>query len=100
MGMVVVALNLESAVGREIDVQDIEVHREFEKYVVTYTDVGYADNARMQLSVTLLVMSIFSKYLVMRHSGALRARLKAPTFGAQTLVIQLRIPGLRETCDE
>jgi hypothetical protein len=56
MDLVMVALNLESAVGREIDVQDIEVYREFEKYVVT-----------------LLVMSIFSNYLVMRHSDALRA---------------------------
>jgi hypothetical protein len=38
-------LNLETAVGREKDVQDIDVHGEFEKRVVT-----------------LLVMSIFFKF--------------------------------------
>ena len=49
-------INLESADGREKDVQDIGVYREFEKCVVT-----------------LLVMSIFSSFLVMRHSDASRA---------------------------
>ena len=36
---------LETAVGREKDVHDIDVHGEYEKLVVTYMDVGYADNA-------------------------------------------------------
>ena len=65
--------NLKTAVGHEKDVRDIDVHGEYEKCVVTYTDVGYADNARMQLSVTLLVMSLFSDFPVIRHSGASRA---------------------------
>ena len=53
--------------------RDIEVHSEFEK-----------------CAVTLLVMSIFSSLL-----SASRARLRAPTFGVQTFVIQLRILGSR-----
>ncbi len=45
-----------------------------------------------QLSATLLVMR---SYLVL--PGASRARLKAPTFGAWTFVIQLRFLGLIES---
>ena len=67
---------LETAVGREKDVHDIDVHGEYEKLVAT-----------------LLVMRGFSDFPVMRHSGASRARLKAPTFGAHTFVIQLRFLG-------
>ena len=36
---------LETAVGREKDVHGIDVHGEYEKLMVTYMDVGYADNA-------------------------------------------------------
>ena len=44
-----------------------------------------------QLSATLLVMR---SYLV--SLGASRARLKAPTFGAWTFVIQLRFLGSQQ----
>ena len=44
-GRIYFHFNLETAVGREKDVQDIDVHGEFEKRVVT-----------------LLVMSIFFKF--------------------------------------
>ena len=36
---------LETAVGRVKDLQIIDVHGKYEKLVVTYMDVGYADNA-------------------------------------------------------
>ncbi len=50
---------LETAVGREKDVQGIDVHGEYEKLVTT-----------------LLVMRGFSDFPVMRHSDASRTRLK------------------------
>ena len=53
---------LESAVGREKDVQDIDVHGEYENLVVTYMDVGYADNAGAIISATLLVTRGFSDF--------------------------------------
>jgi len=37
--------NLENVVGREKDVQAIDLNSVVKKCVVTYTDVGYADNA-------------------------------------------------------
>ena len=52
-------INLVTAVGREKDVQDIDVHGEYEKLVAT-----------------LLVMRGFSDFPVMRHSDASRARLE------------------------
>ena len=66
-------LNLETVVGREKDVHGIDVHGKYEKLVVTYMDVGYADNAGAIISATLLVMRGFSDFPVMRHTGASRA---------------------------
>jgi len=37
--------NLENALGREKDVQAIDLDSVMKKCVVTYMDVGYADNA-------------------------------------------------------
>jgi len=39
------AFNLENVVGREKDVQSIDLDSVVKKCVVTYMDVGYADNA-------------------------------------------------------
>ena len=56
-------------------------------------DVGYADNAGA-ITCHLIGDEKFFDFLVMRHSDASIARLRAPTFGAWAFVIQLRILGL------
>ena len=55
-------------------------------------DVGYADNAGA-ITCHLIGDEKLFGFLVMRHSDASRARLKAPTFGAWTFVIQLHFLG-------